>query len=408
MENSLANLGFIIKQKRKEQKMSQAQLAQTIGVDQATISRIEKGNKQITLDVYKKALHVFQIVFNETGADVYHVAFNQMYEAYDENDIKSFESIYQSLSKHDFVYHNEVHLVYLVRCFYDFVYHLDCFESDLKKMMLYKALFKGVMMLRYEQFIGLYHMQKKQFHLAYEHLDEAYHEGLRTGETDPLLLYQLGWIHFFKGNHTTSTLILDEARIRYLENGNEYRLYSVYNIFGMLNMSEGNYDEALEIFLNCLHSDAYVKGHPSNYYNSYRNMGLTYFYREEYAKALEYLSMLYYDVKMRSNTVVFFILLTLKEMKQMDLYHQYLQECLDDPSNSFLRNKILAIFLNNLDDNLYHNSLVKELEEMIEAYNLYSLTYFMIKHKSDELFHQRQYSTYKNMFDHYIKLKVLG
>jgi transcriptional regulator with XRE-family HTH domain len=67
--SQVANIGQRLRRLRKERKLTQAELACQIGIQQSDLSRMEKGEYRVSLDNLFKILTVFGVKLNEFFAD---------------------------------------------------------------------------------------------------------------------------------------------------------------------------------------------------------------------------------------------------------------------------------------------------------------------------------------------------
>ena len=65
----VADIGVRLRRLRRERKLTQADLARQIGIQQSDLSRMEKGEYRVSLDNLFKILTVFDIVLNDFFAD---------------------------------------------------------------------------------------------------------------------------------------------------------------------------------------------------------------------------------------------------------------------------------------------------------------------------------------------------
>ncbi|MGD1149266.1 MAG: helix-turn-helix transcriptional regulator [Thermoanaerobaculaceae bacterium] len=65
-----ATVGQLIRQHRQERNLTQTELARHIGIQQSDLSRIEKGEYRVSLDVLFRLLHVFEMSLGEFFGDL--------------------------------------------------------------------------------------------------------------------------------------------------------------------------------------------------------------------------------------------------------------------------------------------------------------------------------------------------
>ena len=65
-----ATVGQRIRQHRQERNLTQTELARHIGIQQSDLSRIEKGEYRVSLDVLFRLLHVFEMSLGEFFGDL--------------------------------------------------------------------------------------------------------------------------------------------------------------------------------------------------------------------------------------------------------------------------------------------------------------------------------------------------
>lgn len=407
MRYNLEEIGFIVKLLRKNKKITQMQLANMVGVDQATVSRVEKGNQYITMVVYNKILMGLNISLNEEYYFGFNGLFNQLYNAFEENNEKVIDSIISTIKKCKLIYYNEFPIYKLTLTLSYYVKSdLDSFCSIIKEIIPLKSFYKDIYKMRYNQIIGLYNVSINNYDNALTFFNDAYKYISEKNILDGLFYYQTAWLHFLLGNHTTSILSLDKSRLIFKSKKNNIRLIYIHNLFGQIHMNDGNYDVAEKIFLACFNSEAYLKSNDGNYYIIIRNLGLTNFFNNNYDEAIYYLEMLYKDKKYHNQIVIFFLLFALKNKNYKDKYEKYIKECKDMSNLDPLIDKNISILEENIIYNLYNNNFINDLEIVIEKYNLYNFTYWMINNLSEEIYNTKKYSTYKNMFDVFINLRL--
>lgn len=65
-----AAVGQLVRQRRQERNLTQTELARQIGIQQSDLSRMEKGEYRVSLDVLFRILQVFEMSLGEFFGDL--------------------------------------------------------------------------------------------------------------------------------------------------------------------------------------------------------------------------------------------------------------------------------------------------------------------------------------------------
>ncbi len=400
--DDLKEVGFTLKNIRKNKDMPQQDLANMVGVDQATVSRIEKGHQNITLEVYEKVLNGLNLSLYRNIEFNYQEYLTQLYAALECNDLISIKKIYQKAKRRRKIYYEDYpHHLLLLSYNYMANYRMIDLKKAIFELESFKNSFQGLFLLRYYHVVGIYNLMLNQYDIAASYFENAYNYCEKYTNLDGLLYYHYAWSQYMLLNFTTSLLALAKARIYFRQKNNEIRVMDISNLIGMIHLNDGNYDESEKIFSNCFRNVRYMQNKDNNY-TIHRNLALTYFYQGNNEKAIYFLENLFKNEQYRTKTVIFFLLLSLKQTNNPK-FQDYFEIC--QKINAPFINKILDIFQQDIYQ-IFNNASLKDLELMINKYHIYSFIKWIIDNASNDIYALRKYSTYKNLFDKFLELRV--
>lgn len=405
MNVNLKELGLIIKQERKFRKWSQQDLARYVEVDQATISRVERGSDLITFDVYKKVCSQIGVKVNENHEEELTRLFDGFYQTICDYDQEACRTWYQKhIIDNPTVYHNELPVLKLIKAFYYYLFNQkDDLDQQLAEMMKIEDQYTGYYKMRYLQVLGGKDLVRT-INLEESHrcIEEAYYYMIDHQIVDGFLYYMYGWTSFVMGNHATSVIACYESKKYFEARHNDYRLTGIQYLLGCIELNDGNYKDSLKIFLDCRANESFCLKNTLNFYLLHGLIGINFMYLKEYDLAIENLQMVF--EKTNDPKALFFLLVCLKLSNQHEKLKQYLIDITHLKHIDHKRYRKIFSQESKLD--LFENTMIKEIEDIIKKHNLSNFSFFIMKETLEEVYRLRQYTIYKNLFDVYLSLRV--
>jgi len=402
MSVDLNFIGQLTKLIRKNKKMSQQILANLAGVDQATVSRIEKGNQNITIPVYELVINQLDLTFQVEYEKDFIYLFGQFMVSLENFQVDKIEEIKNELEIDHHIYYKNYHHHLLLTCFCLLAtYQIDELSTKIMEVESIQDLCKGFYHEQYNHLLGVYYLMNQQYEKASSYFEKAYRYCENNKINDGLVYYHYAWNHYLRLNFTTSILALEKASMYFKEKNNQMRLMNINNLIGMIHLNDGNFNEARNIFLDCKKDIQFMKT-SNNEYIILRNLAITDFYSGEYQASIEYLEYLYQVEAYRTKTTIFFLLLVLKYTSNPKYTDYYI---LCQQMNLPFMDKIVTIFQDDIFQ-IFNTSSIKDLEIIISKYHIYSFIKWIIEHTSKDIYSMRKYSTYKNLFDKFLELRV--
>jgi tetratricopeptide (TPR) repeat protein len=304
------------------------------------------------------------------------------------------------------VYHNEVHATYIINaCYYYFNEQYDLQKKELEILEKYDFLFHDLCLMRYQLVKGLYFMATKNYELSFDEFEKVSNYYLKQDIENSFVIYNLGWIHYYLGHHTTSVLMMDKARKLYKEQKNEYRLYDIFALMGLIHLNDGNYLEAEKIFLSCLHNEQYVLGNSNHHYFLSYHLAVTNFFKKSYNKTLSYLDKIFLNQDSCTDEVLFLLILTIKLMNNPKLYQFYQEEI----TNKKNKNKQLLLKLFEFDNifDVFNDVFMKDITSLLGRNNLCTYAFYVIDNLSDQIITTTDVTTYNNVYELFLESRSL-
>lgn len=242
-------IGKIIIYLRKQNKITQEQLAKDVGCDQSIISRIENGYEGVDRSIYNLALNVFSYHYDCHDQIIMDLEemLERFVQAYILLDVDQVKSIIDEMEmKQDQNIYFEIHLR-VIHYMYDYLIRKmnDCDEKLDHLYTIIDVLLPSYKVLFYFKKLNLA-LYESDFEKANEIIDYSNASFvIKNKDINQFLAYYMGWYHFKRNNRSKALKFLLDVRDYFVKTNNQIRKLRVDFIIATSLMREENYQLAL-------------------------------------------------------------------------------------------------------------------------------------------------------------------
>ncbi len=334
-------LGIIIKNYRRNEKLTQDELARQINCDQSVISRIEIGIDAIYMEIYELALQYFNINYVEQNK-YFKKVIDQFMTALNVLDMKTLMSMKQTFYEIEDLPINILIQYRIIQIFYSYTDndYQTCEEqiSELEELVLTSD----------NQSQMLYLIMR----LSVETILSNYQKALKTIDIlencqlcdQQIIAYYIGWFYYKFNNRSLALKYLVNALEKFEETNNYRRIFRVQTIIISLLVKEKNYHQAIyEIkkLLENLQKHLNLK----EIFILYFLLGYCYYLLNEYDLAIDYFNQaIQIEDTVDKNHIYYYLLKIYDILDDVKKSRYILNRINNDDENSF-GYKIIHLYL---------------------------------------------------------------
>lgn len=395
-------LGLLIKSLRQAHHLSQSIFADSIDVNQSTVSRVEKGDENITIEIYSQCLSAFSIHtdVNDPSIDT---TFHELLDGCLNNDgerVKENHRFIQtrgSYSIHDFFYSRVAQGFY-----YSFFDHYNELESLSKFLDHFHFIYTAELELYCHMIHGYHFLHQQKHRESMDYFQKAYEIMVSEDLKVPTLLIIYALNNISLQQFSTAKISLNSA-FKVVQNGS-YAFYTLLKHLGTQCVFAGDYRRTIIFLTICEKNQAFLNStfyfsQQVNYY-----LGIAHYMTGAIEESLNYFNRSIQSDRYPLYTAFSFcfILHILRNRNDRNGYEEVLR--LLKNHQLYQDEAILNLVNDFFDFNGFNlDGFLKDYEQLEETIfkkptNLVFVR-FLMTNFSKHIWSHRKYKLYKSFFD---------
>lgn len=404
----LKKIGKLIQIERKSKNHSQLDLANMNSVNQSTISRIEKGDKSISLDLYEGILNSYSLKL-ESESNIIFNLLEDIYFFMNYNYEDKLLNAYSEVLTFDKLSYKEYSIKKLIEGLYyialnhiNKLYILNDYLIQCEFMYDSKTLKYYYLVLGYNSY----------FKRKYVKACEYFQNGLKfiNNNEDSLFIYIYSYNNIILRRYEIASIYLSKS-LEYNEKiNNEFRVYHIKRLLGFIHFHNSNYNSALKLFLGCFENNDYLN--TTKFIRAQVNLytAVSYMFMNNYKEAIKHLNDIIENrlTNKYIELIYTYIFICFKKTDDDRLLNQYKKKFNDEKIDNNKREMakyLLMIYDDNYSFNYDNFNYIYENEYANELFIHTIIIYKLIALK---LWKKRKYGMYKTLNDIIIKQKYRG
>ncbi|QVK17111.1 helix-turn-helix transcriptional regulator [Mycoplasmatota bacterium] len=414
MMNNLTLIGSFIKAERKYRKLAQNELAQLLHVNQSTVSRIENGDSNITLEHYDNALRCFNIYLNAEDHR-FEEALVVMYHSMDEIKAKEIQVIYDRVNSYLKLNVTDYYLKKLIEaCYHLFIYNIKKFNKNIEYLMEIEAVYESKSLMIFLVLKGYYYHLKREYLEADHMFREACVIEQSLELSDNALHYIFAYNNIILRRYRLSHHDIMELINRYQLSGNIYKEVITRRLLGFIYFFDSNYQDAIDILEACSLNEYVLQMLPNLRIQCNSYIGASYLGLKQYKDAIPYYKD-NIDNRINNDYLIYYyayLFYCFKKTNQRDEFIHYKNQLFKEEIYQIKENRIIIDIFSNYDDFIdidlfveYFNFLFQQIFQHSDCYQHMKLAFSLVK---DTLWKKRKYLMYKQFSEVCLRVRVGG